>query len=199
MPFQILALSGGGYLGLYTAEILARLEAKAGKPLARCFDLVSGTSIGGILAIGLAFEIPAPDMRDMFVRKGGLIFSARPRPRFEWWDARRSLLWPKYTGIELKQAVAEMIGADTKLGQAKHRLLVPSVNMTKGSVQMFKTGHHLDFIADPEAQRCRRGDGYIGRTDLFSAGGVQNCPTSWTVDWWQTLRTCAPCTKPRIF
>lgn len=70
MPFQILALSGGGYLGLYTAEILARLEAKAGKPLARCFDLVSGTSIGGILAIGLAFEIPAPDMRDMFVRKG---------------------------------------------------------------------------------------------------------------------------------
>lgn len=43
-----------------------------------------------------------------------------------------------------------MIGADTKLGQAKHRLLVPSVNMTKGSVQMFKTGHHLDFIADPK-------------------------------------------------
>ncbi len=150
MRFQILALSGGGYLGLYTAEILARLEERAGRPLARCFDLVSGTSVGGILAIGLALEVPAADMRDMFERRGEVIFSRRGRPRFGWWDARRSIFRPKYDGKELRRAVADMIGADTRIGDLKHRLLVPAVNMTKGSVQMFKTGHHQNFQNDPK-------------------------------------------------
>lgn len=56
--FRILALSGGGYLGLYTAALLAILEERVGEPLGRHFDLVGGTSVGGILAIGLAYELP---------------------------------------------------------------------------------------------------------------------------------------------
>ena len=55
-PFRILSLAGGGYLGLYTACVLAELEARAGEPLARRFDLIAGTSVGGILAIGLAIR-----------------------------------------------------------------------------------------------------------------------------------------------
>lgn len=149
MRFQILALSGGGYLGLYTAEILARLEQQAGRPLGQCFDLIAGSSIGGILAIGLAMEVPAAEMRDAFERDGENIFSTRPRPRFGWWDARRSFRRPKYDGKALRDVVANLIGADTKISAAKHRLLVPAVNMTKGSVQMFKTGHHPDLRVDP--------------------------------------------------
>src|SRR6185312_2244387 len=133
MSFQILALSGGGYLGLYTAELLTRLERQAGRPLASCFDLVSGTSVGGILAIGLALEVPAADMRDKFENRGESIFSGRGRPRFGWWDARRSVFGAKYNGKQLREAVADMIGPETKIGDAKHRLLVPAVNMTKGS------------------------------------------------------------------
>lgn len=49
-PYRILSLAGGGHLGLYTACVLAELEARAGKPLGRCFDLIAGTSVGGILA-----------------------------------------------------------------------------------------------------------------------------------------------------
>jgi patatin-like phospholipase/acyl hydrolase len=147
--FQILALSGGGFLGLYTADILVRLEKIAGKPLGRCFDLISGTSVGGILAIGLALEKSAESMRDMFIADGEKIFSARSRPRFGWFDARRSFFSPKYDGTALKDAVGRVIGKETKISEAKHRLLVPAVNMTKGSFQMFKTGHHPAFHADP--------------------------------------------------
>ena len=50
-PFQILSLAGGGYLGLYTAGVLADLEEQVGEPLGRRFDLIAGTSVGGILAI----------------------------------------------------------------------------------------------------------------------------------------------------
>ena len=39
--FRILALSGGGYLGLYAAVVLAELEARVGEPLARRFDMIA--------------------------------------------------------------------------------------------------------------------------------------------------------------
>ena len=51
MTFQILSLSGGGFMGLYTACVLAELEEQIGKPIAGCFDLIAGTSIGGIIAL----------------------------------------------------------------------------------------------------------------------------------------------------
>lgn len=40
--FRSLALSCGGYLGLYTAVVLAQLEQKLGEPLGRRFDLTAG-------------------------------------------------------------------------------------------------------------------------------------------------------------
>ena len=45
---RILALAGDGYL--YTATVLAELEARGGEPLGRRFDLIAGTSVGGIAA-----------------------------------------------------------------------------------------------------------------------------------------------------
>jgi len=40
-PFQILSLAGGGYLGLYTAGVLAELEEQVGDPLERGCDLIA--------------------------------------------------------------------------------------------------------------------------------------------------------------
>jgi predicted acylesterase/phospholipase RssA len=148
MAFQILALSGGGYRGLYTAEILARLEVQAKRPIGQCFDLVAGTSIGGILALGVAMEKSAASMRDLFAERGSKIFSDRRRSRFWWADTWRSLRQPKYDGIELRRAIEDVLGPDTLLSEARHRVLIPSVNMTKGSVQMFKTAHDPRLVTD---------------------------------------------------
>ncbi len=151
MPFRILALSGGGYRGLYTAHILAEYEKRAGKPIAQCFDLIAGTSIGGILALGLALEVSAEKIRDTFIANGESIFSARPKPggllanirdiaRFAW--------KPKYSGIALRNSIEEVLGKDTTLGKATHRVIVPAINMTTGAVQIFKTPHHDTFVRD---------------------------------------------------
>ncbi|HKJ73572.1 MAG TPA: patatin-like phospholipase family protein [Alphaproteobacteria bacterium] len=78
-PFQILSLSGGGYLGYYTISVLVELEKRAGRPLAQCFDLTAGTSIGGIIALCLAREITAARIRDAFLDNGTEIFSDRPK------------------------------------------------------------------------------------------------------------------------
>lgn len=151
MPFQILALSGGGYRGLFSAHILAKLEEQAGRPIGECFDLIAGTSIGGIIATGLALGKSAKEIRDVFEQRGEDIFT-RGEPT---WNpitktARflRGIVKPKYDGTELRKAIEDVVGADTVIGDAKTRLLVPTVNMTKGSVQLFKTAHHPDFFLD---------------------------------------------------
>ena len=57
-PFQALALTGGGYRGLFTARALQEMEDHIGEPIGRRFDLSYGTSIGGIIALAVAFEVP---------------------------------------------------------------------------------------------------------------------------------------------
>jgi len=72
--FRILTLSGGGYRGLYAAKVLADLEEQTNQPIGRYFDLIAGTSIGGIVALAVAHEIPMKDVVDMFVEHGQNIF-----------------------------------------------------------------------------------------------------------------------------
>jgi patatin-like phospholipase/acyl hydrolase len=142
-PFRILSLAGGGYLGLYTARVLAQLEARAGVPLARRFDLIAGTSVGGILALGLAYEVPAADMRRLFLERGAKIFSTRPLatgPVGKLLDLTRSVFGPKYTGAPLRKALAERLGAKT-LGEAKHAVVVPAVNVSNSMTKIFKSPH----------------------------------------------------------
>jgi patatin-like phospholipase/acyl hydrolase len=149
--FQILSLSGGGYFGLYQAVILCELEEKAGKPIAQCFDLLAGTSIGGIIALSLALEVPATTIRLAFEKHGQSIFSARPAPQstvgklIELW---RGLFAAKYKHDGLCRVLEEFIDPSTLLGELKHPVIVPVINLTKGKPQVFKTPHHERFERD---------------------------------------------------
>lgn len=51
---RVLSLDGGGIKGTFIAAVLAQLEADTGKRLVRHFDLITGTSTGGIIAIAWA-------------------------------------------------------------------------------------------------------------------------------------------------
>ncbi|MBV5349850.1 patatin-like phospholipase family protein, partial [bacterium] len=52
-PFRILSIDGGGVKGIIPAMVLHELEQISKRPVAELFDLVIGTSTGGILALGL--------------------------------------------------------------------------------------------------------------------------------------------------
>ena len=142
-PFHVLALSGGGFRGLYTATVLKHLEEQLGAPLARRFDLICGTSAGGLLALGLAAEIPAVQLQAMFEQQGSRIFKPP--------TGLRRVLGPwkmaKYSPDGLKAVLAEKFG-DLSLGDLKHRVLIPTVNYSKGSGQFFKTPHSEQFFMD---------------------------------------------------
>jgi patatin-like phospholipase/acyl hydrolase len=123
MRFQILSLSGGGYLGLYTISVLADLEDRLAAPIASRFDLIAGTSVGGITAIGIANEVPASRIKEAFERNGTRIFSDRKAPRSavaKLADVYRSLFSPKYDSGPLQDTIIDIIGADTLIGDLKH-------------------------------------------------------------------------------
>ncbi len=48
--FRILSLDGGGIKGAFTAAFLASMERHLTKPIGAYFDLIAGTSTGGISA-----------------------------------------------------------------------------------------------------------------------------------------------------
>jgi len=149
--FQILALSGGGYLGLYTATVLSHLEQACGVPLGRKFDLLAGTSVGGIIALGLAAEVPAKEIKSAFEEFGTTIFSRRSVPKTSvgrGFDLLRSALTPKYDSAGLRETLLSLFPKGLLIGDLLHPVIIPTVNLTKGKPQIFKTPHHPTFVTD---------------------------------------------------
>jgi predicted acylesterase/phospholipase RssA len=141
--FHVLALSGGGFRALYTATVLKGLEEALGAPLAQRFDLVCGTSAGGLLALGLASEVPAAELQAMFEKNRRRIFGSQGflRRLFGKW------LLAKHSSSGLQSVLHERFGTTT-IGDLKHRVLIPAVNCSSGKSQVFKTPHAAAFHTD---------------------------------------------------
>jgi predicted acylesterase/phospholipase RssA len=140
---RVLALSGGGFLGLYTALVLRDLESRAGTALGRRFDLIAGTSIGGVLGLALAFEVPMARLVRLFTTHGRRVFSSRPLPSGQigrLLDLGRSVLGPKYGGEALREVLHAELG-DRRLGEALHPVVVPAVDIGSCCTKVFKTPH----------------------------------------------------------
>lgn len=72
--FRILSLDGGGVRGAYSAAALAYVEERIEGRLIDHFDLITGTSTGGILAIGLGVEKSAKELEKFYRRMADDIF-----------------------------------------------------------------------------------------------------------------------------
>jgi len=57
--YKILSIDGGGIKGIAPASLLANIEERTGKKIIDYFDLIVGTSTGGIIALGLGLGFSA--------------------------------------------------------------------------------------------------------------------------------------------
>ncbi len=73
---KVLAIDGGGIRGLIPALVLAEIESRTGRRIGECFDLLAGTSTGGIIACALAKPdpLPASELAALYVEEGPKIF-----------------------------------------------------------------------------------------------------------------------------
>jgi patatin-like phospholipase/acyl hydrolase len=107
--FRILSLDGGGIKGTFSAAALAALEEATGKRCVEQFDLITGTSTGGIIAIGLGLGKSAAEIVEFFREHGPTIFpgtSLVERTTGLW----RWLWGPKHSHDVLRDALTRVLG-----------------------------------------------------------------------------------------
>ena len=138
---RILTIDGGGIKGVFPAAFLATLEQQLGRPVADYFDLIAGTSTGGIIALGLGLGLSAQELLDLYKQHGSQIF---PRKRLLTW---KRLVRAKYTYAPLRRALVEAFG-ERRLGESRKRLLIPSLNLAAERVHSYKTSHHPKLVHD---------------------------------------------------
>ena len=148
---RILTIDGGGIRGIFPAAFLAELEEDLEHPIARYFDLIAGTSTGGIIALGLALGVSATDLKALYEEKGPAIFGQIRSGIWGLFAKGRFLgrwLWrPKYDADDLRRAVKGVFGA-RKLGDATTRLVIPAWHPQTQRAYLFKTAHHPRFETD---------------------------------------------------
>lgn len=189
-PFRILSLDGGGIRGVYSASVLAELEKRTGKACCNHFDLIIGTSTGGILAIALASGIPAAEILDFYKKYGCSIFPGMGVGRIAL-SIRR--VWrPKYSSEPLQQALTSVLGRKT-FRETHCRLAVTAYSTKRNDLQLFKNftpsdpHHHLDLSSVGVAMATSAAPTYFraftfhsGHSELdqpYLDGGVcANCP-----------------------
>lgn len=153
-PFKILSIDGGGIKGLYSASVLAKIEEKAGKSSGECFDMICGTSTGGLIALGLANGQNAESLVNLYFKDGNKIFPtyenkfARIFNRSIVHTLKQTFLFGKYSNKKLKKIIEDTFG-DTKMGQLKNLVCIPSFNLISGMPRVFKYPHKEgDFFMD---------------------------------------------------
>ncbi|WP_374368569.1 CBASS cGAMP-activated phospholipase [Dongia sp.] len=147
--FRILALDGGGIKGTFTAAVLKKWEELLQCKIADHFDLIAGTSTGGILALGLGMGLNAADLVEFYEQRGPTVFpltSVGRKARY----LMRQLIRPKFSQdalrAELERAFKDAPGK--QLSDSVCRLVIPSLKARTGAVHAFRTNHHPDLIAD---------------------------------------------------
>ncbi|UWQ83114.1 CBASS cGAMP-activated phospholipase [Leisingera caerulea] len=146
--FRVLCLDGGGILGTFTASVLSDFEVQTGKPISESFDLIVGTSTGGILALGLGLEFSATDLLDFYRTRGPTIFPhtsrfARTRASL------RQLFAPKLDSDPLRIELSGILH-DRKLAEATTRLVIPTYDAVEGRTFLFKTAHSPSLVHDAD-------------------------------------------------
>jgi hypothetical protein len=152
-PLRVLSLDGGGMRGTYTATYLDRIAAAFAKrrevaalDIGAAFDLIVGTSTGGIIACALAAGVPLSDIVSLYTKYGSTVFSC-PLPTGVAGAVADSLRRPGAlaTGTAiLREQLTKMLRGKNLGDIYRERaiaLAIPAVEMSQHRGWVFKTPH----------------------------------------------------------
>lgn len=158
-PFRILSIDGGGICGVLPASLLAEVETRflGGKPIAQHFDMITGTSTGGLLALGLAAGMTAKALQTFYTERGPFIFPTRKGVTggvSSWFRKRKRVVATAYDTGTLEEELLRVFDHKV-LGDAQTRLCIPSFEGTHGEPWIYKTPHHPDYKKDRHEKMVR--------------------------------------------
>lgn len=139
---RILSIDGGGLKGVFPAAFLASVEKHLERPLWEYFDLIVGTSTGGIIALALGLGLKAEDIKHLYLGLGAEIFPSSWVP-----SLIRKVRGPQYGSAKLREALNRTLG-EHPLGDSQTRMVIPALDGIRNRVHIFKTRHHPRFEKD---------------------------------------------------
>jgi len=140
---RILTFDGGGIRGVFSLEILLRIETLLREHfkapnliLADHFDFFAGTSTGAIIAAGLSWGMPVEEILTLYVKHGTTMFQHVP-----WYNPLKRILVSRYEAKPLSDLLRRTFSEDGKgevpalldTKRLKTLLLVVLRNHTTGS------------------------------------------------------------------
>ena len=154
---RILCIDGGGIKGTLPAAFLKALEDDLRKPVGSYFDLIAGTSTGGIIALGLSMGRSAEELLALYEKHGPVIFgqdNAKGPPR-DWlsmkiWKFKefcRHVVKPKHDADILARVLDSVLDG-AHIGDARTRLVIPAWDPDRRSPYLYKTSHHPRLTTD---------------------------------------------------
>ncbi len=146
MPtIKVLAIDGGGIRGIIPAIILSEIQTRLTLDLFHVFDLIAGTSTGGIIALGIGTKCKdngpysPSELVDLYVQNGPAIFKKNLLTPL------RQIFLPKYSPDALEAALAQFF-QDTEFQTALTPLLISSYDL-QGQLPFFFKSHRI--ASDP--------------------------------------------------
>jgi len=158
--FKILSIDGGGIRGIIPATILSEIEKRTQKPISSLFNLIAGTSTGGILALGMvkpdAHGLPAYTAEkgiDLYEKEGSRVFSRDIWHRIHALD---NLADERYSAEGVESVLEDYFG-DTRLKEAITDVIIPSYDIERRTAVFFKSRKAKSDPADDYPMK------YVGR------------------------------------
>lgn len=180
--FKILSLDGGGIRGVFPAYILAEIEESVKQPIWKYFDLICGTSTGGIIALAISVGKPVSEVLKMYKDKAALIFPDEP----SWFSKSLRCMFGDggyYSPENLENILREFYCVETKsmkMRDACTRLCIPAVDLCMGNTKVYKTPHKVlkstpeIFSSDAELDMWKVARATSAAPSLFPSAKVKD-------------------------
>ncbi len=141
---KILSIDGGGIHGIIPAIVLTEIEKRTEKPIAALFDLLAGTSAGGIIALGLVKpdsdgkpQYKAKDLAKLYEEDGHIIFNESLWRKIY---TVNNLFEEKYMSQGIDSVLSRYFG-NAYLKDVVTDVLIPSYEIEKRDAFFFKSTH----------------------------------------------------------
>lgn len=184
-PVRVLSIDGGGVRGYLPALLLAEIERRAAQPAASLFDLVVGTSTGGIIGMGLAAGLSAQNLAGFYPAHGHRIFGTGTgfRARMDASARKIGTVFgghPEHAGNArhrpdgLEAVLREVLG-DIRLSQARMDLAITSFDRLAAQPVVFsrrdaRADARWDLPLSAVARATSAAPTYFPPLDLLWAG-----------------------------
>lgn len=145
--FRILSIDGGGLRGVVPLTILKKVEELTGQPLWKSFDLIAGTSTGGLIASALTIpkgdgtkeaKYSLNDIMDVYLERGQEIFPMRKTKLGRLVDAADDTIKPKFSDKGIAKVFSDVCG-DARLNDSLTEVMICAYDLSNNLPLFFKT------------------------------------------------------------